>query len=173
MPKSSAATGLLNQISGTSMKWLSQSVARSIGFSAPFRATVTFWIFLYSHAVIQRQQTVSFANCSSNTANRASLLPTNWEAIGPSSGDLHLVSTIVHTRDWITERKFRIDPHGGGRRSWGGSNHPTKRNAFFLCIVRSKQSTALTATNHPPAYRQSCSDAHSIWEDITCKLKPA
>ncbi len=72
---------------------------KSIGFGALLIARVTCWTFLYSHAAIQRQQTVSFANCSSNTVNRASLLPTNWEVMGRPSGNWRRVSTIVPTRD--------------------------------------------------------------------------
>jgi putative transposase len=40
-----------------------------------------------------------FSNCSSNTVNRASLLPTSWEVMGRPSGNWRLVSTIVPTRD--------------------------------------------------------------------------
>jgi hypothetical protein len=72
---------------------------KSIGFGALLIARVTCWVFLYSYAAIQRQQTVFFANCSSNTVNRASLLPTNWEVMGRPSGNLPLISTIVPTRD--------------------------------------------------------------------------
>jgi hypothetical protein len=50
---------------------------KNIGFGARLIARATCWIFLYSHAAIQRHQTASFANCSSNTANPASLLPTS------------------------------------------------------------------------------------------------
>ena len=69
-----------------------------IAASSDCRA-VDVWIFLYSHAAIQRQQTASFANCSSNMVNRASLLPTNWEVMGLHSGRWCLASTIVPTRD--------------------------------------------------------------------------
>ncbi len=57
------------------------SVVKNIGFCALLIARVTCWIFLYSHAAIQRQQTAPFANYSSNTASRVSLLPINCEAM--------------------------------------------------------------------------------------------
>jgi len=78
--------------------------------------------------------------------------------------------------------------HKGLKSISEGSHRPTRRRVKSMALIKSPGQAQLFWSVHDqvqtvfrprrhklsaPAYRQSRSDAHSIWDDITCELKAA
>ncbi len=145
---------------------------KSIGFGALLIARVTCWIFLYSHAAIQRQQTVFFRKLFKQYGQPRVLVTDKLGSYGAALRKL--APGIEHRAHKGLNNRAEVSYRPTRRRNKIMGRFKSPRQAQRFLSVHDQVQTIFRPRRHKlsaSAYRQSRSDAHSIWDDITYEIK--